>query len=274
MATTMLRAGHQLTVWDPDPRRVGDLAGHAALGLPDAASVARDSELILTMVAGPESLDDLVFGTGGLAGVLGPGQVLVDLSTVGPHCILSLRSRLPAGVALVDAPVRGSLAEAEGGRLVVMVGSSEADFERVRPVLRSLGEVERVGELGTGAAMKLAVNLSLGCALASLGEALALAEALGVDRARALSLLAGCPWATLLRSRLQMIESGEYPPQLKLGLAAKDFRLIRQAAARSGADLPLARAAADWLNLAVGVLGESPDFAAALTVIRDQSGQP
>ncbi len=271
MARRMLQAGHQLGVWDPDPKRVGALVAAGATAAADPVSAVADREFVVTMVPDPESLDGLIFGAGGLDGLLSPGQMLVDMSTVGPHYIVGLRARLMPAVSLVDAPVRGSLPEAERGQLVVMVGASDGDFARVRPLLRCLGEVERVGELGAGAAMKLAVNLSLGCALTSLGESLALADALGVGRERALSLLADCPWAPLLKSRRTMVESGEYPPQLRLGLAAKDFRLIREAAARSGTNLPVAEAAASWLETAVAALGEAPDFAAALTLIRDQS---
>src|SRR5437870_3019032 len=110
-----------------------------------------------------------------------------------PIAARSLASRLPQGVTVVDAPVRGSVPEATAGTLHVFVGASGRDFERVRPILEVLGDVQHVGAPGTGAAMKLVVNLALGTAIVAFGEALALAALFGLERDDTLDILAQSP---------------------------------------------------------------------------------
>src|SRR5258706_9416534 len=104
------------------------------------------------------------------------------MSTVGPDIVRSIAGKLPKGVAVVDAPVRGSVDAAAEGRLEIFVGSTNEDFKRVRPILESLGSVVRVGGLGAVAAMKLVANFALGTSITAVGEALALAKALGLER--------------------------------------------------------------------------------------------
>ena len=145
------------------------------------------------MVAIPQALEGVLFGPNGLATGLRPGQILIDMSTIGPSAFRSLASRLPRGVTAVDAPVRGSVPEATAGTLHVFVGASGRDFERVGPILKVLGDVRHVGAPGTGAAMKLVVNLALGTAIVAFGEALALAALFGLERDDTLDILAQSP---------------------------------------------------------------------------------
>lgn len=267
MARRLVDAGHRLTVWDLDPQRREALVelGASAVGTP--AEAVAGAEWAITMVADPAALNAVVLGRDGVAAGMASGQTLIEMSTVGPAAVMALRSRLDAGIDLVDAPVRGSLPEAEAGSLVVMVGATVAQFARARELLSALGTPIRVGDLGAGAATKLAVNLSLGGVMTALGEALGLATALGVDRTVALDVLSECPWGGLLRNRRPMIDSGQYPAQLKLGLAAKDFRLIRDAASASGTRIPVAGSALAWFEEACSRLGAELDFAAVVAAI-------
>jgi len=162
-------------------------------GSPAQAGAA--AEFVITMLSTPDALQDVVLGENGLARALGPGHVYIDMSTVGPDTIRSIAGQLLKGVAVVDAPVRGSVSVATEGRLEIFVGASDEDFERVRPILESLGSVARVGGFGAGAAMKLVANLALGTSITAVGEALGLAEGLGLDRAAVLNMLEGSPLA-------------------------------------------------------------------------------
>ena len=150
------------------------------------------------------------------------------MSTVGPEAIRSVARRLPTEVTLVDAPVRGSVPEATAGRLAIYVGATEAGFEYVQPLLAPLGTPHHVGGPGAGAATKVVVNLTLGAAIAALGEALALGDTLGLDRASLLDILAESPIGPTVRSKRTNIESGSYPPSFKLRLALKDLRLVTE----------------------------------------------
>src|SRR2546427_10621202 len=150
------------------------------------------------MVATPEALKEVVLGEHGLVRALGPGQVYIDMSTVGPHTVRSIAARFPEGAAVVDAPVRGSVRQAAEGRLDIFVGAGDEDFERVRPILESLGSVVHVGGQGAGAGMKLVANLALGASIVAVGEALG--EALGLGRTLLLNLLAGSQLSPAVRA--------------------------------------------------------------------------
>jgi len=168
------------------------------------------------------------------------------MSTVGPRAVLELAQRVPAEVELADAPVLGSVAEAEAGSLRIFVGGDDELFRRIRPVLAALGEPMHVGELGSGAAAKLVANSTLFAVICALGEAVALGEELGLSRDRIFDALAATPLASQAERRRHAIESGSYPPRFKLSLARKDAELVLAAAKEAGVDLRLAEAARAW----------------------------
>jgi 3-hydroxyisobutyrate dehydrogenase-like beta-hydroxyacid dehydrogenase len=267
MATRLLKAGHSLTVWNrtPDHARPLVAAGASVAGSP--AEAGAGAAFAITMLATPEALKDVVLGEHGLAQRLGPGQVYIDMSTVGPQTVRSIAARLPKGVVIVDAPVRGSIGQAAEGRLEIFVGASDEDFERVRPILESLGSVGHAGGPGAGAAMKLVANLALGVSIAAVGESLALGEALGLGRAPLLNMLEGSQLGPVVRGKRANIESGHYPPTFKLRHAAKDLRLVIEAAAAVHRDLRVSAAARTWLDAGVAGGAADLDYSAVVATI-------
>jgi 3-hydroxyisobutyrate dehydrogenase-like beta-hydroxyacid dehydrogenase len=274
MARRLLAVGHKLTVWNRTPERAEGLAAEGAEVAGSAAEAGAGAQFAITMLATPEALQEVVLGEKGLAQALGPGQVYIDMSTVGPGTVRSIAARLPDGVAVVDAPVRGSVPQAIEGRLEVFVGSSDEDFERVRPVLESLGSVTHVGSLGAGAAMKLVANLVLGVSITGVGEGLALGEALGLGRAPLLDMLEGSPLGATVRAKRADIESGHYPPNFKLRHAAKDLRLVLEAAAGTNRDLKVSAAARAWLDAAAEAGAADLDYSAVVATMVGEEPQP
>jgi len=149
-------------------------------------------------------------------------------------------------VTLVDAPVLGSVPAATDGTLLVFVGADESVFASVRPILETLGSVRRVGGPGAGAAIKLVVNLTLGVAMTTVGEALALARAFGLDRTVVLDVLEESPVGNTVKGKRERIESGHYPANFTQALGEKDLRLIEEAAREHDLTLRVARAAHEW----------------------------
>jgi 3-hydroxyisobutyrate dehydrogenase-like beta-hydroxyacid dehydrogenase len=247
IAARLLDAGHELVVWNRTPGRTEPLVARGARQASTPAAAAGSAELVITMLADPHALLEVVMGAGGLAAGVREGAIVVEMSTVGPASVQRLRELLPDGVDLVDAPVLGSRDEAAGGTLVVFVGGTDETFRRVEPVLEPLGTVRHVGPLGSGAAAKLVANSTLFGTLCVLGEALALADALGLSRDAAFEVLAAAPLAAQAERRRTTIESGSYPPRFPLPLARKDADLIHEAATSAGVDLRLAFAAREWL---------------------------
>jgi 3-hydroxyisobutyrate dehydrogenase len=228
MAARLAGAGHDLTVWNRTAARTAPLveAGAAAAGTP--AEAVGGVDLVITMLTGPQAVDEVFFGPAGAAEALANGNLVVEMSTIGPKAVAALRDRLPEGVRLVDAPVKGSLPAARSGELGIYAGGSDSDVAAAEDVLGVLGKVQHVGPLGTGAAVKLLVNIVLGTSFVMVGETLALADELGLDTELALSALEGTVVSPLIpRVRAKLAEPGA--TQFSLGLAEKDLRLVLEA---------------------------------------------
>jgi len=267
MAARLLEAGHEVTVWNRTAGRCASLAEQGATVAPSPKRAAEGVDFVITMLADPEALEAVVFGESGIAAALVPGQVLIDMSTVGVDAFRSVADRLPETVTVVDAPVRGSISQATSGQLVIFVGAGPADFERVEPILAPMGTVHHVGGQGAGAAAKLVVNSTLGATITAFGEALALGDALGIDRAALLDVLAESAIGGTVKAKRASVESDDYPAAFKLSLALKDLRLVETAAGQAGRQLRVASAAREWLERADHEGYGELDFAAVIRTI-------
>ena len=272
MAGRLLHAGHEVVVWNRSAERTVPLAKEGAAFAASPAKAAAGRDFVITMLATPDALEQVLFGSEGLAPALSPGQVLIDMSTVGPQEVHAAAARLPKGASLVDAPVRGSVPQATSGRLEIFVGASDQDYERVRPILETLGSVRHTGGPGSGAAMKLVANLALGAAMVTLGEALSFGESLELQRDMLLDVLADSPIGPIVKAKRANVESGRFAPSFKLRHAAKDLRLVTETAAATGRDLKQARANRAWLDEAAERGAADLDFSAVVaTILADRS---
>jgi 3-hydroxyisobutyrate dehydrogenase/2-hydroxy-3-oxopropionate reductase len=247
MARRLASAGHDLTVWNRTPDRADLLAGTRARVAATPAEAVRGVDAVLVMLADPAALREVTEGPAGVAAAVGPGTTVVDMSTVGPIAVARLLEVLPQGVTLLDAPVLGSLAEADAGTLTLLVGGTATAVAEMRPVLSLLGQLIHLGPTGAGASAKLVANFTLLGTVAMLGEALAMADGLGLQREVTWRVLAHTPLAAQASRRRPVVESGTFAPRFTLGQARKDADLIVVAAGAAGTDLPLARAAQAWL---------------------------
>jgi 3-hydroxyisobutyrate dehydrogenase-like beta-hydroxyacid dehydrogenase len=272
MATRLLESEHDLTVWNRTREKTAPLEQRGASVASTPAQAVVGADVVITMLTNAAALEQVVFGEDGLAAALVPGQLLIDMSTVGPDAVRSIAARVPDGVTVVDAPVRGSVPEATGGRLAIYVGADPAAFERVEPILASLGTLHHVGGPGTGAATKVVVNSTLGATIAAFGEALALGDALGLERSLLLDVLYDTPIASTVKAKRANVESGSYPASFKLSLALKDLRLVNETAERSGLHVEVAPASRDWLELAAEGGAGDLDYSAVIATITADAG--
>jgi 3-hydroxyisobutyrate dehydrogenase len=153
MATRLAAAGHRVRVWNRTPGRDADAVASGAVAAATPAEAATGADAAITMLAGPESLEQVVFGPDGLAATLPAGAALIDMSTVGPDAIRALDRRLAGRVEVLDAPVTGSAPQAAAGTLRIMVGATDEAYARWSGVLTPMGEPVHVGPPGTGAAV-------------------------------------------------------------------------------------------------------------------------
>jgi 3-hydroxyisobutyrate dehydrogenase-like beta-hydroxyacid dehydrogenase len=247
MARRLLDAGHDVAVWNRTGARADPLVQAGARRAASPRESGADVEAAFTMLADPEAVDEVLFGTDGLVSGLAAEATVVEMSTVGPEAVRRAAGRLPPGMEIIDAPVLGSIPQATEGTLSIFVGGTAEQFERWRSVLEAMGRPRHVGPLGAGAAMKLVANSTLGALMTGLGEALALADGLGLDQGDVLDVLAESAIGVTARGKRRLIETGEFPPNFKLALARKDLRLVTEAARDGGVELRVAPEAGRWL---------------------------
>lgn len=264
IAGRLLAAGHHVTVWNRSPGRADPLASAGASVAPTPAAAAAAADQVITMLADPPALFEVVTAPAGLAQGLRAGQTLLEMSTVGPSTVRRLAEVVPPGVEVVDAPVLGSVSEAEAGSLTVFVGGRDDAVAAVRPLLEPLGTMLHVGPLGSGAGAKLVANTTLLGTLTLLGEAVALARGLGLDDDAAFQVLATTPLAAQAERRRPVVEGAEPPVRFRLALAAKDAELILDEARRAGVEAEAVRVAAARFRAAERAGDGGRDYSAVL----------
>jgi len=264
MAARLLDAGHDLVVWNRTPAKAAQLVAAGAQQAETPAAAVRGADVVMSMLADPAALRAVIDGPDGVAHALPDTATLIDMSTIGPGGVAWLAEALPAAAGLLDAPVLGSIGEAEAGSLRIFVGGPAVLVDRWTPLLSALGAPVHVGPLGSGAAAKLVANSTLLGVLAVLGEALALGERLGLSAEAAWAVLAATPLAAQAERRRSSVDSGEYPPRFRLSLARKDADLVVEAAVAAGLEPRLAGAVRRlFADAEAAGLGEA-DYAAVL----------
>lgn len=275
MARVLAGSGLLSSVWNRTAARATGLA--AELGVQVAASpadAAREADVVITMLADRVAVEQVYLGDDGVLEGVHPGLVACEMSTVEPAVSRGLEERMRlAGADLVDAPVSGSVGLAEQGSLTIMVGGAEEAVAAVGPVLDALGSrVIRMGELGSGATMKLAVNSVLHGLNQALAEALVLLQQAGVDLPLAYDVLeqsaAGAPFVHYKRAAY--LRPDETPVAFRLTLARKDVQLVLGLAEEVDVVMPQAQANLAVLDAAVAAFGEL-DMAALVAHVRQQS---
>lgn len=272
MARRLVAEGHDVRVWNRTRSKAEALVGATVSDSPGDA--AGEAEAVITMLASPEAARQVIGGANGVAATLGSNATLIEMSTIGPGTVHEIHAGLPKDSKMLDAPVLGSIPQATNGELKVLLGGDPESVARWRPLLETFGTVWPMGELGHGAAMKLVVNSTLGALMTALGEALALGRGLGLDQGKVLDLLVESPIAVTAKGKRSNVESGSYKPNFKLGLAAKDMRLVVDAAEGAGVQLKLAHAARSWLEEAEASGLSELDYSAVIAQILGELPKP
>jgi 3-hydroxyisobutyrate dehydrogenase-like beta-hydroxyacid dehydrogenase len=248
MAGTLVSAGFDLAVFDVRPENTEPLveAGAKAANSPREAASGADALFVMVVNAG--QAEGVLFGEDGAAEALAEGSAVVLMSTVGPEAVRGLDRRLTeGGTRLLDAPVSGGVVRAEKGDLLIMAGGAEDLFGELRPALEAMGStVVHCGpSAGDGQSVKLVNQLLCGVHIAAAGEALAYAEALGLDpRTVHETIRHGAAGSFMLEDRgARMLDRAFLPAKSAMDIFVKDMGLVRQAAKEVGFGTPLSDAA-------------------------------
>ena len=190
IAERLLKHGHEVTVWNRTRAKADALAFHGAKVVDTPAQLSSAVDVVLTILTDAQAIAATFDGPDGLLAGQIKDKLFVEMSTVRPETERALAERVCAkGARMIDCPVGGTTGPARDGKLLAFVGGDAADLARVQPVLEQLcRRIEHVGPVGSGASLKLAINLPLLVYWQAVGEALALCQPLGLEPARLVSI--------------------------------------------------------------------------------------
>jgi 3-hydroxyisobutyrate dehydrogenase-like beta-hydroxyacid dehydrogenase len=271
MATNLVKAGHEVTVWNRTPGKLVEGAGVA----PTPAAAAQGAEVVWMCVSDTAAVEQILFGSEGIEQSLVDGMVIADSSTISPSATVKFAARVRnKGVHYVDAPMTGSKIGAANGTLIFMVGGDESVIQRLNPLFAAMGKkIFRMGETGKGQATKLAMNLQIALIFQGFAEALTLATKLGVDSQQLVSLIE----ATMVRSgvveyKAPFVLQRDFTPNFPLRLMHKDIRLALEAAKDARVKLPALETVEEIYEMAAEEGHSDEDYAATLTLLEKWAG--
>ncbi|HET9408497.1 MAG TPA: NAD(P)-dependent oxidoreductase [Candidatus Sulfotelmatobacter sp.] len=271
MATNLVKAGHEVTVWNRTP---GKLVEGAAVAQTPAAA-AQGAEVVWMCVSDTNAVESVLFGSDGVEKSLAEGMIIADSSTISPSATLHFAKRAAAkGVRYVDAPMTGSKIGAQNGTLVFIVGGEEADIDRLNPLFAAMGKKYfRMGGVSKGQATKLVMNLQIALIFEGFAEALTLATKLGVDSESLVSLIE----ATMVKSgvveyKAPFILQRDFTANFPLRLMHKDIKLALEAAKESRVKLPGLETVEEIYEMATEDGHRDLDYAATLTLLEKWAG--
>ncbi|MGA8356647.1 MAG: NAD(P)-dependent oxidoreductase [Xanthobacteraceae bacterium] len=245
IAARLIEVGHEVAVWNRTPDKAKAIAGATVAATP--AELLQRADVIISSLTDAAALDAVYKGPSGLLSGDVAGKLFIDMSTVLPATEVTLAEAVRGkGAAFVECPVGGSTGPARQGKLIGLVGGDAADVARARPILEQLcRRLEHAGPVGSGAVLKVAVNLPLMVYWQALGEALALTHALPVPPERLMDLLSDTSGAaTIAKVRAPgiaaMLKGGDPGPvTFNVDGGIKDMRAMLAEAKSQGIELPL-----------------------------------
>ncbi|HEV7609746.1 MAG TPA: NAD(P)-dependent oxidoreductase [Steroidobacteraceae bacterium] len=271
MARQLIAKGFTVAVWNRDAAKAVPLAAAGARAARSVADATRDADVVLAMLANDEASRSVWLGEAGALAAMRQGAIAIESSTLTVEWIRELSATAQTrGFGFLDAPVTGSKMQAESGALSFLVGGPAELLERVRPVLAAMGgSIAHLGPTGSGAMMKLINNFLCGVQVASLAEAIAMAERSGLDARQAAAVLgAGSPGSPLVKIVAQRMLDRAYEPNFFVPLMAKDLSYARQAFALAGIELKSADAARDRFAAAEKAGFAEKDIASIVELLR------
>ncbi len=247
MAITLLKAGHEVTVWNRSKDKTAPLveAGAKAADTPRAA--VKEAEFAICMVRDDNASQHVWLDTqiGALAN-LPEGAVAIESSTVTVAWARKLAEHCSTkGIAFLDAPVVGSRLQAEASQLIYFVGGDTEIVAKAEPILKTMGgAVHHAGSAGSGAAVKLAVNELFGVQVATMGELLGLMRHCGIDETKVIELVSSTPVCSpAAKAAVSAMQARNFAPMFPVELVEKDFSYVIEVAKEHGAQVPMAEAA-------------------------------
>lgn len=271
MATNLVKAGHEVAVWNRTPGK--NVEG--ARGAASPAEAAQGVEAVWICVSDTAAVESVLFGQNGAEQSLEQGMIVADSSTISPSATRKFAERVQKkGVEWVDSPMTGSKTGAEAGTLTFMIGGDEQAIERLKPLYAAMGKkIFRMGEVGKGQSTKLVMNLQIAMIYEGFAEALTLAAKLGVDTQQLIHLInASMVKSGVIEYKAPFVLQRDFNANFPLRLMAKDIRLALEAAKESRVKLPGLETVEEIYDMAVEDGHADLDYAATLMLLEKWAG--
>lgn len=233
MAKNLLKAGHDLTVYNRSRPAMDELAAAGANTAPTARDAARGAEVVMTMLPNSPDVKSVMLGPDGVAAAMEKGSTFIDMSSINPMASREIAAELEAlGVNMLDAPVSGGEPKAIDGTLAFMVGGRQDVFDRYAPLLGCMGaSVVRCGDIGAGNVTKLCNQIVVAVNIAAVSEALMLGQKAGVaPEAIYQAIRGGLAGSTVMDAKAPMMMDQNFKPGFKIDLHIKDLNNVLEAA--------------------------------------------
>ena len=274
MARNLIKAGHQLTVYDVVPERVRETAELGASRGESAKDVAARSQVTFTMVPDGPEVEAAILGNSGALEGAKPGAIIVDMSSINPLVAQKVGAACSAkGIEFLDAPVSGGEPKAIDGTLAIMVGGKQETFEKVLPLFQAMGSSATLtGPVGAGNVTKLANQIMVAVNIAAMGEALVLATKAGLDPEVVFNAVkGGLAGSAVLNAKAPMVIARNFKPGFRIRLHQKDLRNALLAAESMKVSLPFTSLAQQVLMALMNAGCGDLDHGAITTFIEDMA---
>jgi len=271
MATNLVKAEHDVSVWNRTPGKVVE----GALAAASPAEAAQGAEVVWLCVSDTAAVESVLFGPDGVEPSLTEGMIIADSSTISPSATTKFAQRVQGkGVQWVDSPVTGSKTGAEGGTLLFIVGGEEQAIERLKPLYAAMGKkIFRMGEVGKGQSAKLVMNLQIAMIYEGFAEALTLAAKLGVDTEALMPLVnASMVKSGVVEYKAPFVLGRDFSANFPLRLMRKDIRLALEAAKEARVKLPGLETVEEIYEMAIEDGHAELDYAATLLLLEKWAG--
>jgi 2-hydroxy-3-oxopropionate reductase len=276
MAERVLAAGFDLVTTFHTRREPADhLASKGARILGSPEEIAREADVVITIVPADRELMEVATGPRGLIHGLTQGKLLIEMTTALPATVRDLeRALAPAGVAVLDAPVSGGVAGAVNGTLTIMAGGEKTVLDQCHPLLKAMGsKIVHVGGVGQGKVVKMVNQMMAAVHILTVGEAFALGVRCGADPATLYEVIKDSSGSSrMMEARMPMLRSGAFDPGFKLDLMKKDVNLALDSARSEGVPMLLGSVAGQILSAASAAGNGGADFAIAAQFLADLAG--
>ena len=275
MVNRLLSKGHSVTGYNRTRSKAQWLVEKGMTSADSPRAVAAASDYVFAMVTNAAAIQSITDGPDGLLAGLGPGKIVIDMSTVSPTVSRATAAKVrELGADMVDSPVSGSVITLQEGKLSVMVGGRNETFEKIKPLLLDIGpKVTHVGDNGLALSMKIAVNLSLAVQMLAFSEGVLLAEKSGISRETAVDVLVNSAIASpMIKYRGPFVLQQPEEAWFDVNMMQKDMVLAMDLGRQLDVPLPTTSVSNEFLTAARGMGWTKYDFACMFDVLAAMSG--